>query len=92
MATAILMLREFGERLRQVHISDVGAAGEHLPIGLIARVAFSRLAAHVPRNCPVIIESVVESDAIERESAAAMEAFDERPDALRLGARSLVTV
>lgn len=29
MASAILMLREFGGRLKQVHMSDVGPAGEH---------------------------------------------------------------
>lgn len=91
MATAILMLREFGSRLRQVHVSDVGAGGEHLSIGLMARIAFSRLAAHVPRNCPIVIESVIEPDAIERELGSALAVFDENPQAVRLGARTLVT-
>ncbi len=92
MATAILMLREFGDRLRQVHISDVGAGGEHLPIGLMARVAFSHLASHVPRYCPVIIESVVEPEEIERELQAALGAFEGNPQDLRLRTRSLAAV
>lgn len=92
MASAILMLREFGTRLRQVHMSDVGARGEHFSIGVMARLAFSRLAAHVPRTCPVIIESVIEFDAMEREVTAAIGAFDEEPGAWRLGTRGLVAV
>jgi len=78
MATAILMLREFGDRLRQVHMSDVGARGEHFAIGVMARLAFSRVAAHVPRACPIIIESVIESGAIEHEVQAATDVFDQR--------------
>ncbi|MEK6371430.1 MAG: TIM barrel protein [Acidobacteriota bacterium] len=92
MATAILMLREFGDRLRQVHVSDVGARGEHFSIGVLARLAFSRLAMHVPRGCPMIIESVIEPDAIEREVNAAIGAFDEKPGSWRVGTRSLVAV
>src|SRR5713226_5762971 len=33
LVTAILMLHEFGDRLRQVHVSDVGPQGEHGSIG-----------------------------------------------------------
>jgi hypothetical protein len=77
MSLAILMLREFGDRLKQVHVSDVGATGEHMPVGLMARVAFSRLAAHIPASCPLIIESVIASAAlIARELAAVTTAFE----------------
>jgi hypothetical protein len=85
MATAILMLREFGDRLRQIHVSDVGASGEHFAIGVMARLAFSRLAAHVPKECPIIIESVIDFSTIEREAQAATDAFDERQERWKIG-------
>jgi hypothetical protein len=48
-----------------------------MPVGLIARVAFSRLAAHIPASCPLIIESVIASTAlITRELAAVTTAFE----------------
>jgi hypothetical protein len=77
MASAILMLCEFGDRLRQIHMSDVGASGEHLPIGVMARLAFGRVSSHVPATCPVIIESVIEAGAMEREVEVAIAAFEE---------------
>jgi len=85
MASAILMLREFGDRLRQVHMSDVGARGEHFTIGVMARLAFRRLAAHVPGACPIIIESVIESAAIESEVRAAEDAFGEKTQGWQTG-------
>jgi sugar phosphate isomerase/epimerase len=92
MASAILMLREFGDRLRQVHMSDVGARGEHFAIGVMARLAFSRLAAHVPRACPIIIESVIESSAIEHEVRTATDAFEEKQQDWKLSAAVLSPV
>ncbi len=76
MATALLMLLEFGSRLRQLHVSDVGARGEHLPIGVLAKWAYARVARHVPEACPLIIESVVSPEAIPNEISAVSSAFD----------------
>lgn len=67
MVSAILMLREFGERLRQLHVSDVGPRGDHLPLGATARNAFARIAAYIADDCPLIIESIVAAEQIERE-------------------------
>lgn len=75
MAGALRMLIDFGGRLRQLHVSEVGAKGEHLPLGTLARWACARVAGHVPEGCPLIIESVVEEGEIEREVAAVVEAF-----------------
>lgn len=76
MASAILMLREFGGRLRQVHVSDVGAQGEHCRVGVVASLAFSRIAQYIPPTCPLIIESIVPSNAIPEELDAVKAAFD----------------
>lgn len=67
LSNAILMLRAFGDRLAQLHVSDVGPKGEHRPLGASARLSFSRLAHLVPMDCPLIIESVVSPEAIAAE-------------------------
>ena len=77
MVTAILMLREFGGRLRQVHVSDVGPRGEHRSVGVMARLAFSRVAAYIPKTCPLIIESIIDPEQINEEMSAVIDAFDE---------------
>ncbi|HEX2833198.1 MAG TPA: hypothetical protein VHW00_09295 [Thermoanaerobaculia bacterium] len=64
MTSALRMLREFGARLRQVHVSDVGTRGEHLPLGVMARRAFTHVAHRIPERCPLIIESVIAAEAI----------------------------
>lgn len=76
MAVALLMLIEFGPRLRQLHVSDVGPHGEHQPLGTLARWAFAHVAHRVPPSCPLIIESVIPPGDIDREIAAVTEAFD----------------
>ena len=81
MATAILMLKQFGDRLKQVHVSDVGPNGEHSSIGILARLAFGRVAAHVPEDCPLIIESVIPASQMSEELAAVSETFAGRVSA-----------
>jgi len=76
MISAILMLREFGHRLRQLHVSDVGPRGQHLPLGATARNSFARVARFVPDDCPIIIESIIAIDAIERELDAVISVFE----------------
>jgi len=76
MTSAILMLREFGDRLRQLHVSDVGPRGEHLPLGATARNSFARVARFVPDNCPLIIESIIPIDAMERELESVSTVFE----------------
>lgn len=75
MATALQMLFSFGDRLCQVHVSDVGPRGEHMPVRRMASWAFLRVARHIPVDCPLIIESVVEPTAMEREVRAVLAAF-----------------
>jgi hypothetical protein len=78
MATALLMLRELGSRLVQLHVSDVGPRGEHLPVGVMAQLAFGRIAQHVPPACPLIIESIVPPEKVDDELAAVAFAFGDR--------------
>lgn len=79
MASALLMLRTFGNRLRQLHVSDVGSRGEHLPLGVTARHSFALVAHQVPADCPLIIESIVAPEGIERELDAVSGALELTP-------------
>lgn len=76
MASALWMLRAFGDRLRQVHVSEVGSRGEHLPIGATARMAFGSVAHRIPDDCPLIIESVIDVAAMNRELDVVTAALD----------------
>lgn len=75
MATALRMLREFKSRLVQIHVSEVGPHGEHLPLSSLAVFEFGLIARHIPAHCPIIIESVVDASAIPRELAVSRNLF-----------------
>lgn len=62
MATALKMLRSFGSRLRQLHVSEVGPRGEHRPLSVLSVYAFLLVRDLIPPDCPVIIESVVSEE------------------------------
>jgi Xylose isomerase-like TIM barrel. len=68
MATALRMAREFGARLRQLHVSEVGPRGEHLPLSALAIYAFQLVASVIPNDVAVIIESVIPANEIDREA------------------------
>jgi hypothetical protein len=76
MTVALRMLRDFGDRLRQLHVSDVGPRGEHLPLGATARRAFAHVAHRVPVECPIIIESIVEPEGMNNELDAVWAALE----------------
>jgi hypothetical protein len=78
MAVALTMLFEFGDRLAQVHVSDVGPLGEHMPVKKLATWAFRRVAKRIPEEVPLIIESVVGEADIQRELLAVRAAFSEQ--------------
>jgi hypothetical protein len=76
MTSAMLMFQEFGDRLRELHISEVGPRGEHLPLGATTRQSFARLVHLIPPDCPLIIESIIEPERIENELDAVAAVFD----------------
>ena len=76
MVSAMLMLQEFGDRLVELHISEVGPRGEHLPLGATTRQAFAHVVHLVPADCPLIIESIIPAALIESELDAVSALFD----------------
>ncbi len=60
MTEAAFLLRAFGERLAEVHISEVNTASRHDPISLNATSAFQRVAKWIPQDIPVILEPLID--------------------------------
>lgn len=79
MTVALRMLIEFGHRLCQLHVSEVGPRGEHQHVAATTRWAFERIAPRVPWECPLIIESMVTAEEIDAEIMAVMLAFPTGP-------------
>ena len=67
MQEGLTMIRNFSERLTQLHVSDVNSEGKHEPLNLETLLAFKKIAPLIPQNIPVIIESVVGEEKIEKE-------------------------
>lgn len=77
MAVARHILRDFGNRLTQIHLSELNAKASHHPLSMATVWAVAELAEQIP-DVPVILESVVEEGEIAKELIMAKRCF-ERP-------------
>jgi hypothetical protein len=53
------MLKTFGSRLRQIHVSEVNSRNKHDPLSFISILDFQEVAYFIPPRIPIIIESIV---------------------------------
>jgi hypothetical protein len=67
MTEAYLILRKFGPRLRQVHISEVNSRSKHDTLSYSSMVAFPKVARLIPAGVPLILETPVSGNDIESE-------------------------
>jgi predicted transcriptional regulator of viral defense system len=77
MTEAYKILKKFGNRMKQVHVSEVNTSSQHDPISYAAKIAFHEVAHLIPSNIPVIIESRVTQPEISREIYRVAEALPE---------------
>ena len=75
MTEAYLILKAFGPRLRQVHVSEVNTRSKHDRLSYSSIMAFQRVAEYIPENVALIIESVIDESEIEPEVKRVEEAF-----------------
>jgi hypothetical protein len=75
MAVAIRLVHEFGDRLEQVHASEVDTAGNHVAMSEPCMHAFDLLIKHIGKNVAVIVESQVSRGDMKREIAEARTLF-----------------
>lgn len=67
MNESYLILKQFKNRLRQLHVSEVNSRSTHDPLSSTALAAFQKVASLVPEKTPVILESPVQEGDVERE-------------------------
>src|SRR5260370_1424941 len=60
MTEAALLLKGFGDRLVEVHMSEVNTASRHDPISFNAVIAFSTICASIPEEVPIILEPLID--------------------------------
>lgn len=60
MTEAQLMLENFGDRLREVHISDVNTSSRHDPLSVYSMSAFRSVASLIPESIPVVLETLID--------------------------------
>ena len=77
MTVARHILRDFGDRLTQLHLSELNTKASHRPLSMATVWAVAELADLIP-DAPVILESVVEEGEITKELVMATRCF-ERP-------------
>jgi hypothetical protein len=67
MTEAYIILRAFGLRLRQVHVSEVNSRSKHDALSYSSMVAFREVAQLIPEAVPLILETPVNEKDIEAE-------------------------
>ncbi len=69
------MLRKFGPRLRQIHVSEVNSRNKHDRLSFVSILDFQEVAHLIPPETPIIIESIVSGDQIGAEIDRARKAL-----------------
>ncbi len=88
MNEAYLILRAFGDRLRQLHVSEVNSRSTHDPLSSAAIDAFRAVSSLIPENIPLILESPVREEDINREIELARLALPVPPTSGRANTRA----
>jgi sugar phosphate isomerase/epimerase len=60
MTEAQIILERFGERLREVHVSDVNTSSRHDPLSIYAMSAFRSVSLLIPDSIPVVLETLID--------------------------------
>jgi hypothetical protein len=75
MTEAYFILKRFGCRLRQVHLSEVNTRSKHDPLSYVSILAFQEVAPLIAEDVPVILETPVPEDQIDFEVEQAADAL-----------------
>lgn len=76
LAEAYLILREFGPRICQIHLSQVATSSRHERLSDTAVYAFREIASLIPKQAPVILETPVQPADAVRELRYAARIFE----------------
>jgi hypothetical protein len=76
MTEAYKILRDYGERIREVHVSEVNTSSKHERISLTGMMAYREVSALVPQDAPIILETPAEGMQIGEQLDVAALAFE----------------
>lgn len=76
MTEAYRILRQFGDRICQLHVSEVTSSSKHDRLSESAVRSFVEVASHLPAGVPVILETPVSEDEAKAELAQASRIFE----------------
>lgn len=79
MTEAYLLIKAFGDRLCQVHISQLDSASHHYSLSMSSIRAFSEVAWLLPDKIPFIIESRVVAEEMEEEAEKVVQVVSSTP-------------
>ena len=83
MTTARILAQRFAKRIRQLQVSEVNTASEHVGISAATTMAFQKMIDLVDTEIPIIIESVVSEANMKRELNRVASIFQEHSHALQ---------
>lgn len=75
MSQAAFLLRAYGHRLKQLHVSEVNSRSKHEPLNYTAVTAFRKVAHLVPPAVPLILETPITAERMQAQAALARETF-----------------
>lgn len=84
LSTAHELVTRFGERLRQIHLSELDSHSRHEPLSMATVLSLRPLAIRLP-SVAVIVESVVQPDEVERELEMARAALEPEAEPNSMG-------
>ena len=76
MSEASSILQSFGDRIQQIHVSEVNTQSKHDCLSLESIIAFQKVSHLIPADTPIILESRVEESEINEEIQSALAALD----------------
>ncbi|HEV2577887.1 MAG TPA: TIM barrel protein [Acidobacteriaceae bacterium] len=76
MTEAYFMLKTFGSRIVQVHVSEVNSASQHERVSYAAKLAFQEVVPLLPPQAPLILESRAKPNEIAEELRTVKELFE----------------
>ena len=82
MTEAHFILKHFGARLRQVHVSEVNTRSKHDPLSVASILAFQEVADLIPDDIPLILETPVPEEQMAFEMDRVREALPTREEVL----------
>jgi hypothetical protein len=72
---AFILLEEFGQRMIQVHLSEVNANSTHGALSPESVLAFRKVSELIPETIPIILEFTISEDQMGSEISRALEAL-----------------